>query len=154
LKGGQQFYFDTFQLVAAGAGGPYTFRADGEAGYRYHVELLNLVLSAGATGWNSTAFANIAGGLTQGLILRKKKLSTGDVPWAITFKNNVELFGQLVPSYDFTFANSELMVNFSMKPELAELLITEDEILEFVVRDNLSTLTQMRAYVHYGKELL
>jgi len=26
LQGGQQFYFDDFELVAAGAGGPYTFR--------------------------------------------------------------------------------------------------------------------------------
>jgi len=151
-KGGQQFYFDTFELVAAGAGGPYTFRVEAPAGERRHVGLLNLIMSAGSTGWNSSAFANIAGGLAQGLILRKKVLSTGEVLWAFTFKNNIELFGQLVPSYDFTFANSELMVNFSMKPDPAALVITDDEVLEFLVRDNLSSLTNMRAYVHYGKE--
>lgn len=152
LKGGQQFYFDDFELVAAGAGGPYTFRTEAPVGERWHVGLLNMIMSAGATGWNSNAFGNIAGGLLQGLILRKKLLSTGEVLWSFTFKNNVELFGQLVPSYDFTFANSELMVNFSMKPEPATLVVTDDEVLEFLVRDNLSSLTNMRAYIHYGKE--
>lgn len=150
---GQQFYFDDFELIATGAGGPYTFQVAGVAGEQWHVELLNLILSSGSTGWNSSAFANIASGLTNGLILRHKRLSTGEVLWSFTFKNNIELFGQLVPSYDFTFANSELMVNFSMRPELASLVVTDDEVLEFVVRDNLSTLTNMRAYLHYGKEL-
>lgn len=152
LKGGQQYYLDTFELVAAGAGGPYTFRAEAPAGERWHIGLLNLIMSAGATGWNSSAFANIAGGLAQGLILRKKVLSTAEVKWSFTFKNNVELFGQLVPSYDFTFANSELMINFSMKPEPATLVVTDDEVLEFLVRDNLSSLANMRAYIHYGSE--
>jgi hypothetical protein len=152
LKGGQQFWFDTFELIAAGAGGPYTFRAEAPAGERWHVGLLNMIMSAGSTGWNSNAFGNIAGGLAQGLILRKKVLSTGEVLWAFTFKNNVELFGQLVPSYDFTFANSELMVNFSMKPDPASLVVTDGEVLEFMVRDNISSLTNLRAYLHYGKE--
>jgi hypothetical protein len=151
-KGGQQFYFDDFELVAAGAGGPYTFRAEAPAGRRWHVGLLNLITSAGSTGWNSNAFANISGGLAQGLILRKKILSTSEVKWSFTFKNNVELFGQLVPSYDFTFGDGELMVNFSMKPDPASLVVTDDEVLEFLVRDNLSSLTNMRAYIHYGEE--
>jgi hypothetical protein len=151
-KGGQQFYLDTFELVAAGAGGPYTFRAAPEDGEIWYVGLVNMIMSAGSTGWNSDAFGNIAGGLAQGLILRKKVLSTGDVPFSLTFKKNIELFGQLVPSYDFTFANSELMVNFSMKPEPATLTLTSDEVLEFVVRDNLSSLANMRAYMHFGKE--
>jgi len=154
LKGGQKFYFDTFELVAAGSGGPYTFRVEAPAEEIWHIGLLNLILSAGSTGWNSDAFANIAGGLAQGLVLRKKKLSTSEVLWAFTFRKNIELFGQLVPSYDFTFADSSLMVNFSMKPEPASLNITDDEVLEFLIRDNLTTLTNMRAYIHYGKEAL
>lgn len=152
LKGSQQFYFDDFNLVAAGAGGPYTFRVAAPAGEAWYVGLVNVIVSAGSTGWNSDAFANIAGGLAQGLILRHKVLSTGDVPLSLTFKKNIEMFGQMVPSYDFTFANSELMVNFSLKPEPATIMLTDDEVMEFVVRDNLSSLTNMRAYLHYGKE--
>lgn len=151
-KGGQQFYFDEFELVAAGAGGPYTFRVEAPAGERWIVGTLNLVLAAGSSGWNSDAFANIAGGLAQGLILRKRKLGTAETIWAFTFKKNVEMFGQLVPSYDFTFADDELLVNFSMKPEPATLVVTDDEVLEFVVRDNLSSIGNMRAFLHYGKE--
>lgn len=152
LKGGQQFYFDDFNLVAAGAGGPYTFQVAAPAGEVWYVGLVNVIVSANSTGWNSDAFANIAGGLAQGLILRHKVLSTGDVPLSLTFKKNIEMFGQMVPSYDFTFANSELMVNFSLKPEPATIMLTDDEVMEFVVRDNLSSLTNMRAYLHYGKE--
>lgn len=153
-KGGQQFYFDDFELVASGAGGPYTFRAEAPAGEIWHVSLMNLIVSANSAGWNSSAFGNIAGGLTQGLALRKKILSTSEVVWSFTFKKNVELFGHLVPSYDFTFADSELLVNFSMRPEQSVLHITDDEVLEFLVRDNLSSLTNMRAYIHYGREVL
>jgi hypothetical protein len=86
------------------------------------------------------------------LILRHKVLSTGEVPLALTLKKNIEMFGQMVPSYDFTFANAELMINFSLKPEPATIRLTDDEVLEFVVRDNLSSLINMRAYLHYGKE--
>jgi len=154
-KGGQQFYLDTFELVAAGAGGPYTFRVEAPtAEEQWHVSLLNMIMSAGSTGWNSNAFGNISGGLDQGLVLRKRKLSTSENIWSFTFKTNIELFGQLVPSYDFTFADSELMINFSMKPDNSSLVVTNDEVLEFLVRDNLTSLTNMRAYVHYGKETL
>jgi len=153
-KGGQQFYFDDFELIAAGAGGPYTFRAEAPAGETWHVDLLNLLICSGSSGWNSDAFASIAGGLDQGLILRKKILSTAEVPWSFTFKNNIELFGQLVPSYDFAFADNEQMVNLSVKPELADLAVTDDEVLELIVRDNLSTISHMRAFIHYGREVL
>lgn len=151
-QGGQQHYFDDFELVAAGAGGPYIFRVAAPSGKLWYVELLNMIMAAGSTGWNSDAFGNISGGLVEGLILRKKNLTTSEVLWAFTFKKNVELFGQLVPSYDFTFADDELMVNFSMRPQMALLTVTDEEVLEFIVRDNLSTLTNMRAYVHYGED--
>lgn len=152
-QGGQQFYFDDFELIAAGAGGPYTFRVQPPEDEIWYVGVLNLIIAANDEGWNSDAFGNISGGLEQGLILRQKELSTSEISLSITFTKNIGLFGQMIPSYDFTFANSELLVNFALKPEPASLILTNDEIIEFIVRDNLSSLSNMRAYLHYGKEL-
>lgn len=150
---GQHYYFDDLQLVPSGGGGPYIFRVEApDANTRYHVSMMVLVLSGAATGWNSTTFANITT-LTNGLLLRQRRISDGEVLWRLNSKDNVDLFGRFHPQDDIEFADGTLLVGFMVKPGKASVIVTDDEVLEVVVRDNLSGLDQARAYVHYGVEV-
>lgn len=154
-QGGQQFYFDEFYLNQGGVG-PQVFRVSSPTGKCWHVERVALVLSAGSTGWNSTAFANIAGGLANGLLLKYHKLGAEPVTyWTLNCKSNIELFGNLTVVNDVSFESSDVMIVFALEPSLSSvLLVDDDEVLEFLVRDNLSSLTRVRAFLHYGEETL
>lgn len=155
-KGSQQHWFDEIELTASGGGGPYTFRVSSPTGYIYHVERLILVVSAPDTGWASTAFANIAGGLENGLLLKYHNIgATPETFWSFNNKNNTELFGQLRAFNAVTFDNSEQLIAFSLDPDLSSvILVDDDDVLDIIVRDNLSTLTSMRAFLHYGTEVI
>jgi len=146
----QQFWFDDFDMLDSSSDGPYRFRVLGEAGMVKHVSRITLVVAASETGWNSSAFANISGGLELGLILRQGIASTQEVIWSIVMKTNMEMFGALVPSDPINFADEEMMIVFNISPNQASILLDSDSGLEFVVRDDLSTLTNMRAYLEYG----
>ena len=155
VKGGQQFYFDEFQLNQGGLG-PKSFRVNSPTGRVWHVERVVLVISAGDAGWNSTAFANIAAGLDNGLLLKYHKIGTEPATyWTLNCKSNIELFGNLSVVNDVTFADSDLMLTFALEPELSSvLLIDDDEVLDFIVRDDIDSLTRVRAFLHYGEEIL
>jgi hypothetical protein len=111
-----------------------------------------VLISAPEDGWNSSSFANISDGLLRGMIMRHKRLSTGDTLWKFTTKNNIQLFGQFHPQESFAFADNKLLVGFMVKPGKASVIITDDDVLEFVVRDDLRDITEMRAFCHYGVE--
>lgn len=149
---GQQYWLDDIELVGNGGSGPYRFQIAAPAGQRYHLSMLVLQVSAPETGWNNDAFANIASGLSNGLICRQRRLSDSEILWKFNTKDNKELFGQYHPQESFAFADSTLLVGFMIKPGKASVIVSEDEVLEFVVRDNLSTVTDIRAYMHYGVE--
>jgi len=152
---GQHYWFDNFQLVPPGGGGPYRFLVEApDASSIYHVSMAVLVVSAPATGWSSTSFADIVGGLANGLIFRHRRKSTSEVLWALNSKDNVDLFGRYHPQDDITFSNGEMLVGFMVKPGLATVQVTNDDVLEFVVRDDLSGLTTARAYAHFGIEVI
>ena len=151
---GQRFYFDDFDMLNSAGDGPYKFRVLGETGVNKHVSRITLLLAAPETGWNSDAFGNIVGGLEQGLILRQGIASTQEVLWSITMKTNMELFGTLVPSEPINFYDGETMLVFNIVPEKSSIVLDYDSGLEFVVRDDLSTLTNMRAFLQYGVEVV
>jgi hypothetical protein len=154
ITSGQQHWFDDVELVASSGGGPYRFRvAAPDANTLYHVSMVALVVAGPQSGWDSTAFGNIVTGLAKGLLLRQKRLSDAEVLWSINSKDNTDLFGRFHPQDDITFADGTLLVGFMIKPGLASVIVTDDEVLEFVVRDDLSSLTNMRAYVHFGTEV-
>lgn len=150
---GQQFYFDDIDLLDSESDGPYHYRVTGETGELRHVARITLIIASGEEGWESSAFADIAGGLELGLILRKGTLSTQEVEWSTVMKNNMDLFGQMVPSDPINFSDNELMMVFNIEPKIASIVLTDDDGLEFIVRDDLSTLTNMRAYLQYGVEV-
>lgn len=148
---GQRFYFDTFELLNSTGDGPYRFRVAAPENTIWRVSLISLVLAASDSGWDSDAFATIAAGLENGLILRQRRLSESEVLWATVVKNNQDLFGKFIPAEPFAFGDNELQMVFAIEPRLATIEITDDEVLEFVLRDDLSTLNNMRSYLQVGQ---
>lgn len=154
-QGGQHFYFDDIGIASAGGGGPFTYSAAPPAGVAWHVSMMVLMLSAPDAGWSSTSFVNISGGLVNGILLRQRKLSTAEVLWSVNSRDNIDLFGRYHPQESFTFDNNELLVGFMIKPgTVADVVVTEDTPVEFVIRDDLQPLTNVRAFLHFGVENL
>lgn len=153
-EAGQQFWFDEFAFTSAGGGGPYIFRlAAPDADTRYHLSMLVALISAPSSGWNPTTFGSISA-LANGFLVRHRRLSDSEVLWFVNSKDNVALFGQYHPQDDVTFATGDLLVGFMIKPGKASVIVTNDEVVEFVVRDDLSSMGEMRAYAHYGVEVI
>jgi len=152
--GGQQFWFDTIELNTSAGGGPYVFQASAPAGVVRHVTMMVLIAAAPSSGWASSSFANITGGIANGLLVRQRRISTGEVLWSLNSKDNTDLFGRFHPQDDITFSNGELLIGLMLKPGAASIAITEDDVVEWVVRDDLSSLTRLRSFVHYGTEVI
>jgi hypothetical protein len=152
-KDGQRFHFDDVDLgTASGGDGPYTFQlAAPDALTRYHVSMLVFVVSGPSSGWTSGSFANIPA-LPNGLLLRQRNLVTGEVLWHFNSKDNADLFGRYHPQDDVEFADSTMLVGFMVKPGKSSIAVTDEWVLEFVVRDDLGALAQARAFAHFGVE--
>lgn len=153
-KSNQQFYFDDVKLVSAGGAGPFIYQvAAPSTSVRYHVSMLVLMVAASEAGWDDNKFANITA-LQNGLLLRQRDLdlTEDNILWLFNSRDNVDLFGRYHPQESFTFSNGKLLVGFMVKPGKASITITDRKVLEFVVRDDLSALGNVRAYAHYGVE--
>lgn len=151
---GQQFWFDDVELGLIGTGGPFRYQDKAPAGQRHHLSMLVLVIVADDAGWAGDAFADIVGGLPKGLIIRQRRLSDGEILWSLNSKDNIDLFGRYHPQEVFNFSDSTQLVGLMLKPgSKASVVVTDDEVLEFVVRDDLSGLAGMRAFAHYGVEV-
>lgn len=151
----QDYYLDDFELVPPGGGGPYRFQvAAPDANTIYHISMLVLMIAEDETGWDDTKFSNITA-LTNGLLLRQRDtdLSEDNILWRFNSKDNVDLFGRYHPQETFTFNNGKLLAGFMVKPGQASVNVTNTKILEFLVRDDLSSISSIRAYAHYGVEV-
>lgn len=155
VKGGQQFYFDEF-FLNSGGGGPKLFRCQSPTGFKWHVEAMTIVVAAGDSGWDSGAFCNIAGGLANGLLVQHKNIGVApETFWGLNAKDNSEMFGQFEIINNVDFAGTDLMIVFALKPDLSSvILVDDDDVLDILVRDNLSTLSKVRAFLHYGVEII
>jgi hypothetical protein len=120
--------------------------------FTYAQVSINLLIAARNVNWKSDSFAGIADGLSAGVILRHRRLSDGTIMWSSVIRNNMDLFGKLWPSYEFNFSDNEVMLNFTLKTRLATIIVTTDDVLEIVIGDDLSSLTNIRGYVQYGTE--
>jgi len=151
---GLHIWLDDVSVTPSAGGGPHIYRISAPTGFIYHVERLALIVSAGDTGWGSTSFANIVGGLTSGLAFRYRMLG-GDTYWAFNCRDNSELFGQLQVINDVSFSNGDRQFTFALEPRLSSVvLVDDDEVVEIIVRDDLSSLVTMRAFLHYGTEVI
>jgi hypothetical protein len=146
--GGADYYLDDITLVS-GAGGK-TFRVAPAGAKEWLVSSVTLVLVAPDTGWNSNAFANIAGGLANGLTLRHRDLAGSSNFWKVVCKHNMEMFGQFDPVVDTAYNDNTRQISFVMRPEPAEIVLTANDVLEFLVKDDLTALTNLRAFAHVG----
>jgi hypothetical protein len=150
---GQHYWLDDIELVASNGSGPYRFEfVAPDANTVYHVSMLVLMIGAPSTGWNSDAFANIAGGLSKGVIVRHKDTVADEVLWKFVVKDNLALYGLFHPQDDVIFADDVMVVGFMVKPGPASIKVTNTDELHIVIRDNLSTISNMRAYAHYAVE--
>jgi len=151
---GQRYWLDDIELVEAdAAGGPYRFEfAAPDAQTIYHVSMIVLLIGAPSSGWLSNAFGSIAGGLSNGLVLRHRDKDAEEMLWRLVVKDNLGLFGYFHPQDDVVFADDVMVVGFMVKPGRASIKVTDRQVLQFVVSDDLSGLSNMRAYVHYGVE--
>ena len=152
---GQDFFLDDVELYPPGAGGPYLYIVEAPSvNVRFHISMLVLMISEDETGWDDNKFADITA-LSKGLLLRQRDLDIVDgdaVIWKFNSKDNVDLFGRYHPQESFVFNNGKLLVGFMVKPGKASIVVTNKQILEFVVRDDLSSISNIRAYAHYGRE--
>ena len=153
-KGGQQFWYDDIKLNTSAGGGPYIYQMSAPANTIYHMSMCVLILAGPSSGWDSDVFASLANALDNGMLLRHRKLSVSEVLWSLNCKDNADLFGLYHPQDDVTFADSILLMGFMVKSGSASVEITDDDVLEFVVRDDLRNLSQARAYAHYGIEVV
>jgi hypothetical protein len=149
----QHYYYDEVELNPTGAGGgPYTFEvAAPDANTLYHVTMVNLIVVGTATGWDDSTFGNITA-LTNGVLFRHQDLSVPETLVSINSKDNVDLFGRYHPQ-DVVDFSVDRLVGFMIKPgKEADLTVTNQKVLQFVVRDDLSGLSNMRAFAHFGIE--
>ncbi len=112
-----------------------------------------LLISAPQAGWNPNTFANFAA-LANGVLVRARRISTGEVLWKFNSKDNNDLYGRYHPQDDVVFSDGTLLVGFMLKPGTVSVIVTDDIALEVLVRDDLSALVSGRAFAHYGIEVL
>lgn len=149
----QHYFFDDIELHPIGAGGgPFIFRVAAPTTEIYHVGSICIVIAASDTGWDSSAFASIAGGLTNGLLLRHRDIDAPSDFWTITMRDNVDLYGRLTEINAVDFPGATRMSTFLLVPKPASIVVTDTNVLDILVRDDLSGLSNMRAFVHYGVE--
>lgn len=152
----QDYHLDDIELIQPGNGGPYRFQvAAPDATTQYHISMLVLMVSEDELGWDDNKFADITA-LENGLLLRQRDtdLAEDNILWKFNSKDNVDLFGRYHPQESFVFNNGKLLVGFMVKPGKASIVVTDKKVLEFVVRDDLSSISNIRAYAHFGIEEL
>lgn len=140
-------------MAVDGSSSSKTYKVEAPTSDSYNVVNIVLSIASGDTGWTSTKFANLTA-LTNGVVFRLYDSVASDTIWTNTIKDNIDLFGFFNGHNDITFSDSVRLVTFeicafkqSAKPYVSTLIDNYD--LEIIIQDNLSTLTEMRAYANY-----
>jgi hypothetical protein len=151
---GQRYYLDTIEVLAIGAG-PYRFQvAAPDQATVYNVKEVILSLAEENGTWLVGDFSSISGGLANGLILRQRQLSTSDVLWSINMRDNLELFGRLDVRSDVEYGTGVHQFKLALVPHPAVVQVTNDKVIEAVVRDDLTSINGLRAFIQYGEEVI
>jgi len=154
---GQHYYFDDIVLNESGGSGSgsQVFRVYSSSDEIYHVDSLKIILISSDSGWGSDSFANISGGLLNGILIRfvDTGLSEDHVLWSFVLKNNVDLFGYLCPLENMSFPDSSFMLVLVLPLNIASINVTDTRVLDIIIRDDLSSLVTMKAFLNYGVEI-
>lgn len=148
---GADYWLDDIRLVSGSGGKIFRMAAVGVG--QWIVESITLVLVVSDSGWNSDAFCNIAGGLANGLQLRHRDLAVGENFWKLICTKNIELFGQFDPVVDTAYNDNTRQISFVLRPRSATIKVTANNVMEFLVKDDLTSLTNARAFAHVGIEV-
>jgi len=156
VKSGQEYYFDDIHLEQAGGQGAQTYRLQPdpveEPNDIWHVDYIKLLAVSTQSGWNSSVMFNLASALETGLIMRMVDDTEG-VLWSVNHLDNTDLWGHWTEENFIDFANGTRQIVWRLDPSLGRLILTPTRRLEFVVRDDLSSLQKLRAYANYGREV-
>jgi len=147
--GGQRYFIDDIELYSTGG---FVYRAAATATEVYHLKDVILTFVEENGTWDSGDFTAINGGLSNGLLLRHRRLSTGEVLWKINFKSNITLFGRLNVLNDVEYSTSVHQFTLALDPTPAMIKVTSDDVIEWVVRDDLTTINDIRSFLRYGRE--
>jgi len=146
----QRYNFDDIELYPSG--GPYRFQALAPANTVYHVKEFVLTFVADTSSWTKDHFITISGGLAKGLIIRYRNITDSEVYWAVNLQNNLALFSRLDECHKVGYASNIEQYKMCLIPSPATVRITNELAVEVVVRDDLSGLNAVRAFVQYGEE--
>lgn len=145
---GADYWLDDIRLISGNPSKVFRLAAVGVG--EWLLDSLTLIVVAPDTGWNSNAFCHIAGGLQNGLQLRHRDLGASENFWKLIAQNNMELFGQFDPVVDTSYNDTTRQISFVLRPGSATVKITANDVLEFLVKDDLSVLTNVRAFAQVG----
>lgn len=150
----QRFYIDDIELDITDNGSPHVFYIEADAYQAWHIGCVNLVISAGTSNWSSGAFATISDGLTNGVLIRQYDNDGYEdaTSWSINIKDNIDLFGRLQLTENVDFFDGERLISLELKPQPASVVLSGNVVLQIIIRDDLSTLHNFRAYAQFGIE--
>lgn len=156
VKSGQDYWFDDIHLDEAGGAGPQTYRIapdpTEEPNDIWHVDYIKLLVVTGQSGWTSTVMFNLGQALESGLLIRLVDDIEG-ILWSQNFVTNIDLWGHLTQENLADFADSTRQVVWRLDPDIGRIVLEPTRGLEFVVRDDLSSLVKLRAFCNYGREV-
>lgn len=127
-----------------------TFQVRPGTSQRWRLTRVRLVLGApSGAGWGVHDFGSVLGGLANGLSLRHRNLSGSTNQWRLITRFNYGLWGQYEIVSDVTLGSTrQLVAEFDPNP--SDVIIDNDNPLEYLVRDDLSGLSVAQAYAVVG----
>jgi len=154
MKNNQLWWMDDISLAssAGSTGSIKTFRVAAEDyAVCFEVHTLRLVLTAPSAGWAYDSFATIAGGLPAGLLLRYFNVRSGETFAVYNMVDNRDLLGR-VTKVDSTVLDSEAIFTLDLDMSKTQWLrVVGTNVLDVVVRDDLSSLISLKAWAIGGE---
>lgn len=153
-------YLDDVELLtSAGGGGTKSstgiFRISGLFGEVKEIHEIRLVINTASSGWEATDFTLIDGGLDAGVLFRWWDYAQGvtqDVPTIINanlsrnIQDNLDLFGFFDIETNIDFLDSGRLLVLSLDLSATPIHLIGTQVVDLLVRDNLSAITSFRAY--------
>lgn len=140
----QQHYIDEIALQAAGDAGPVAYRVAPDDGEELTVSRLLLTVVDEQAGWLHGDFAAIDGGLPAGLLLRWWDPPSGEVLYSANLLDNLDLLGRFKVTNEAAFFTSGRLLTLALAFE-HPIPLTGHQVIEVLVRDNLSQLMRLQA---------
>ena len=149
----QHYWIDDIELVdAAGGSGPFIYRVESLID-KFFIDDIQLLIVDAEIGWALADFAASAdGGLENGLLIRHWNQRTGEVFSHINILDNSDLFGRMRVFDDVSFIDTSTLLSMGIDTSHAPPEVFGDKVIDIVVRDDLSAITRVQAFVTGGTD--